>query len=93
MRKADEILKGLLSNYNLELGKTYSSFFQSWATIAGLDLAAHSRVQDIDGQALIVEVDHPGWVQMLQMDRERILGRIRKMYPELKIRELKIHLK
>lgn len=93
MKKADEILKGLLSNYNIELGKTYSSFFQSWSAIAGADAAAHSRIQDIEGSMLLVEVDHPGWIQIIQMNRASILKKTKSMYPDLNIKEMKIFLK
>ena len=93
MKKADEILKGLLSNYNLELGQTYSAFFSSWTEIAGTDLAAHSRVKDIEGQTLIVEVDHPGWMQLVQMNRDSLLSKTGRMFPQLEIREIRIQLK
>ncbi|MBI9103551.1 MAG: DUF721 domain-containing protein [Spirochaetales bacterium] len=92
MKKADDILKGLLSNYNIELGNTYSSFFKSWPTIAGQDLAAHSKVKDIEGTTLIIEVDHSGWIQILQMKKKYILGAVKKQYPELSITDIRIYL-
>ncbi len=90
MRKADDILKGLLDNYDINLGNTYSSFFKSWPSIAGLDAAAHSHVKDIEGNCLLIEVDHPGWIQILQMKKKGILAGINKKYPELSIKEMKI---
>ena len=92
MKKADDILKGLLSNYNIELGHTYSTFFKSWYIIAGQDAAAHSKVKDIEGNTLIIEVDHPAWIQILQMKKKTIIFKIKKEYPQLSITDLRIYL-
>lgn len=92
MKKAHDILKSLLQNYPVQEGETYHSFFRSWARIAGPDAAAHSKVQDIRSGVVIVEVDHPGWIQMIQMKKRPILKKIQDLYPELGITDLRLHL-
>lgn len=88
MEKASEILKVLLNDEQLEDAGMYSSFFNGWKEIVG-DKAAHSRITDIVRNAVIIEVDHPGWMQLIKMDEQRILKIMRERYPQLEIRSLR----
>lgn len=63
-----------------------SSFFKSWRHIAGERLAAHSRVSEVENGIVIVEADHPSWIQLLQMRQEEMLIAVKKGWPELEIR-------
>jgi len=80
----------LLSSFfdvnKLKQGEHYSSFFSSWPRVVGPRLAAHSRVADVDKGLLIVEADHPGWIQLLQMRQSSILEDVSRQYPELGLR-------
>ena len=75
-----------------ESARKWSSFFRGWQELAGLDIAAHSRVKDVKRGTVIVEVDHPGWLQMLQMRKVKILRAVKKRYPELCIEDMRIYL-
>lgn len=86
--KAGEVLKGFFAFYGLEKGEKYVSFFSRWREMVGDDLASHSRVADVRRGAAVVEVDHPGWMQLLQMREEEILKKIKTNFPELGIRSL-----
>ena len=88
MERAGEILKKLLDSK----GKIYSSVFRSWNNIAGISVGEHSRVSDILNKNLIVEVDHPGWMQIILLKKGALLSRIRRLYPELEITDLKLKL-
>jgi len=90
MKKAGEILKSLLERSHSGPGGAYSSLFNGWPAVAGVSLAEHSRILDVQNSCLLVEVDHPGWNQMLQVRKNEILRRLRKDYPQLGIRELKV---
>jgi len=57
--------------------------FGAWAAVAGTQLAAHTRVVDLKGDLLVVEADHPGWGQMVQMRQKQILVNLRQRYPQL----------
>jgi hypothetical protein len=92
MKKADEILSAFFRMYNLEDGAEYVSFFESWQEIVGVDLASHSRVADIQNGAAIVEMDHPGWMQMFQMREKKILAAIQRRFPDLGITRLSLRL-
>ena len=39
----------------------------------GANLAAHSRIVDIKNGVLLVEADHPGWIELLQLRKNYIL--------------------
>lgn len=92
MDKAGDILKSFLSQYHLGKGEKYVSLFAGWRGIVGEDIASHTRLTDIRHGALLVEVDHPGWMQLLQMNQGPILKAVGKKYPELGIRLLHMRL-
>lgn len=54
----------------------------------GEKLAAHTSVVDIKNGVLLVESDHPGWNQMLQMHRKFILKGLDMYAKELGIKTL-----
>jgi hypothetical protein len=51
----------------------------------GERLAGNTRVIDLKKGILLVEVDHPGWVQYLRMYQKFIITGIKRELPELKI--------
>ncbi len=71
----------------------YSSVFKSWGKIAGEDMISHSCVKDLNNGILVVEADHPGWIQLLQMRKKKILKNIKQHYPELDIIDVRFNLK
>ena len=88
MKRAGNLLSAFFERNNIQDTQGYVDFFQSWQQIVGVDLAAHSDAVDIRNHALVVEVDHPGWMQKLHMQRERILETLQKRYPNLEIRNI-----
>jgi hypothetical protein len=83
VRKASDLLGSLLSPEASAKADTWSSFFGFWNRAAGENLAAHSRPVDVRNGIVFVEATHPGWIQLLQMDQNRILATIRRTFPEL----------
>jgi hypothetical protein len=63
-----------------------SGFFRSWKQVVGERLSAHSRVAELERGIVIVEADHPSWIQLLQLRQEEILGSIKRGWPELQVR-------
>jgi hypothetical protein len=70
----------------LQKGERYADFFSSWPDLVGSRLAAHSRVADVDKGFLVIEAEHPGWIQLLQIKQSSILSEISHRYPELGLR-------
>jgi predicted nucleic acid-binding Zn ribbon protein len=96
MKKAGDILKVLMERIESEKGTAYRQsvqVFREWDRIVGEKLAAHSTVRDLENGFLVVDIDHPGWLQLLQMKEREIVNRIRKFYPELELKGLKLYIK
>ena len=93
MDKAGDLLKQVFENFDIgEQGETYIKFFSSWTKIVGFDLASHTNVSDIRNGSIIVEVDHPGWMQLLQMKQKSVLFKVKKNFPDLEIKTMTIKL-
>jgi hypothetical protein len=92
MEKAGDILKQLLDTKQRQNAAHYSSLFRGWKGLVGTPLDGHSWVKDIVNHILQVEVDHPGWIQMLFFRKRSILSRLQQAYPELGIRDMSIRL-
>ncbi len=85
VRKASDLLGSLLAPDVAAKADGWSSFFSFWNRAAGENLAAHSRPVDVRNGIVYVEATHPGWIQLLQMEQNRILETIRRTFPELGI--------
>ncbi len=94
MNRAGELLDALLKRMGLaeQQYQQYASFFQNWQRIAGERIAAHAQVVDVRNGALIVEADHPAWVQMVMFEQRKIIDRVNKSYPELRITALRVRI-
>jgi hypothetical protein len=90
MKRAGDFLSAIIDENLLNKVKTYSGFFSTWAEITqncGIAAAAgHSRVRELERGIIVVEADHPGWVQRLQTKARWILQDARRRFPELDIR-------
>ena len=91
MKKAGDILADILGGIHFE-GEAFVSFFNSWEKIAGTDISNHSHLSDLKNGILYVEVDHPGWMQLIQLKKREILKKTRTMYPQLEIKDIRIFL-
>ena len=88
--KAGDILRAFMSRQDTDKARGYSAFFNAWESLAGTDIASHSSIEDIRKGVLIVKVDHPGWMQMIQLNRGKILAAVKKRYHELDIHEIRV---
>lgn len=62
----------------------------SWEKIAGIKISSHSKIKEIKNGVLVIEVEHPGWIQCILFEKKNIIGRINKRFPELNIKDLNI---
>ncbi|TCW61735.1 DUF721 domain-containing protein [Treponema sp. J25] len=86
MKKAAEILSAFLDDSLLAKGQQYSALFNAWKEIAGEQIAAHSRIREFEKSIIIVEAEHPGWIQLLQTKQRYFIDAFQKKFPELQIR-------
>ncbi|GHV24465.1 hypothetical protein AGMMS4952_00100 [Spirochaetia bacterium] len=85
MKKAGELLASFFDERVLKTAKGYSELFSSWQYIAGDNIAAHSRIRELEHSVLLVEADHPGWIQILQTREKGLLDAIRRRFPDRNI--------
>lgn len=90
MKKAADILARVLDDKNRKLAQSYSSIFGGWEQIVGISLAEHSHIYEIDNRSLFIEVDHPGWMQLLLMRKQQILGALKRKVPSLKVDDIRV---
>lgn len=79
-------------NLSAKAGKV-NEFFKSWRGIAGERLSSHSRIAEVESGIVIVEADHPSWIQLLQMRQEEMLSAIERGWPELGVRGIAFRLR
>ena len=58
----------------------------------GENLSDHSRVVDLKNGILFIEVDHPGWIEILNIHRKYILAKMNKKFPKTKFKTLSFRL-
>jgi hypothetical protein len=92
LRKADDLIDKFLNSIGNTEGSTYVGLFRSWKEIIGQDrpVADHSRPVDVHGHTLVIEADHPGWIQMVMMKSERIIRELKQRFPELGISAISV---
>jgi hypothetical protein len=90
MKRAGELLSVFFDEKLLKKAKNYSDLFSSWTRIterSGIAAAAgYSRLKEFERGVILVEADHPGWVQILQTEEDRLLKNTQRLFPELDIR-------
>jgi hypothetical protein len=85
MKKAGDLLAAFLDERVLNTAREYSELFSSWQSIAGDKIAAHSRIRELEHSVLLVEADHPGWIQILQTKEKYLLDTLRRRFPDRNI--------
>jgi hypothetical protein len=92
IRDVGSLLAAFFDEEKLRRGGRYAQFFESWKAVVGEHLASHSRVVDLDKGILLVEADHPGWIQLLQLRQTQALNALTKRFPDLPIRGIAFRL-
>jgi predicted nucleic acid-binding Zn ribbon protein len=82
MKRAGELLAAFFDRQTMGAARDYSDLFSSWQSIAGETLAAHSRIRELERSVLLVEADHPGWIQILQTREKALLDALRQRFPD-----------
>ena len=54
--------------------------------------AVHSRIRELERGVLLVEADHPGWIQILQTKQAELLSVVQRRYPGQGIRGIAFRL-
>jgi hypothetical protein len=89
---ATDALKNLFDRLMPENSRGYVGLFSGWKDIAGPEMSMHVFIVDVINGSLVLEADHPGWIQKVRMIQSRLLHEVGKRYPELGISRLRISL-
>jgi predicted nucleic acid-binding Zn ribbon protein len=92
VKKIGDLLREYLRERGWTGGNPYEPLFREWKRIAGATLAEHSRLLDVREGILLVEVDHPGWLQILQLRTAALLEAARSIAPLASLEGIKIRL-
>jgi hypothetical protein len=78
----------------MEQAKTYSAFFSSWKDLTeknGIPAAFdHSWIKNLERGLVWIEVDHPGWKQIIQTKESKLLYDFQYRFPEMDISGISI---
>ena len=90
----------------METARSNADLFSSWQKIVtevwpqkpGTDqedmpaAAVHSQIRELENGVLLIEADHPGWIQILQTKQGELLSAVQRRYPVLGIRGIAFRL-
>ena len=93
VRKAGDILSEVFKDHfdeeALEAGRKTADLFGSWAVItAAAKIRAasdHSRIREFEHGVVVIEAEHPGWVQILQTKQNILLNALQAKFPDFNI--------
>jgi len=89
MKTAGDVLSALFDESFVKKAHGHSKLFDSWTDITAKNgiaaASAHSRVKDLNNGILLVEMDHPGWKQILQTKQSKLLNDFRIRFPDMNI--------
>ena len=89
---------GLFSSWTQVVAEVWPRAFFSdegkaeWGSLDIPAAAVHSKIRDLERGVLLVEADHPGWIQILQTKQGELLSAVQRRYPKLDIRVIAFRL-
>ena len=95
----NDIINITFSNIEKENLEKNNKLFSVWKKVVtsvskvGQNLYDHSSVCELKNGILLIEADHPGWIQMLQMNSQYIIRGLKMYASELNICSLAFKLK
>lgn len=103
-RKVEDIISSIFENISTEKMNDNINMINSWKSVLmsinsrtnkniGNLLVSHTKVIDLKNKVLLIETDHPGYIQTLQMYNSYILRGLKQKVPELEIKYLSFRLK
>ncbi len=84
-----DTLDAVFKKHNISFSDPFISLCRSWDEFVGTQLRGKTRIREIKSGFLLVEVSHPAWATVLDMDKKKIMEKIIKNYPTLGIKGIK----
>jgi hypothetical protein len=89
VKKAGDLLSCFFDEHTVEAAGRLSQFFSAWDAITReqwiFSAASHSQIVELERNVILIEADHPGWIQILQTKQEGLLASFQRRFPSLAI--------
>jgi len=96
MKRIGDLITSVFDENMMDKADGYSVFFSCWKDMTeknGIPAAAtHSWIKSLDKGLVWIEVDHPGWKQILQTKERKLLYDFRYRFPSMRISGISIML-
>ena len=96
MKRAGEVLSAIFDEGFLKKAQSYSDIFSCWKDLTEKNKIAaaadYSRIKSIERGLVWIEVDHPGWKQIIQTKENKLLYDFNRRFPEMNITAISISL-
>ncbi|MCL2044412.1 MAG: DUF721 domain-containing protein [Treponema sp.] len=94
IKRVGEIFSTLFDDTQMKMAGEYSAFFSCWNDLVAKNnipaAAAHSRIKTVEKGLVWIEVDHPGWKQILQTKKSKLLSDFHYRFPKMDISGISI---
>jgi len=94
MKRVGDLISAIFDEKFIEKTRGYSAFFDCWEDLMiknGIAAAAgHSWIKSAEKGLVWIEVDHPGWKQILQTKESKLLHDFRYRFPDMDISGISI---
>ena len=94
MKRARDIFSAIFNEGQMKEAGEYSAFFSCWNDLVEKNgiaaAAAHSRIKTLEKGLVWIEVDHPGWKQILQTKKSKLLSDFHYRFPKMAISGISI---
>jgi hypothetical protein len=85
--------EALLKNKRFESPSEFVSVINLWSTLVGDRMKAHATPVKIEGNELIVYVDHPAWATELKLMNSKVIARLKSELETTSIIRLKVYVR
>ena len=98
MKRAGEILAVFFEKETIKKAEEIGDFFSPsvWSELLeSCNLSqgvSHSRIVDLENSVLLIEADHPGWIQLLQTKKKDLLNTVQRRFPEIPLKGVSFRL-
>jgi len=94
MKRVGDLIPAIFDEKFIEKTKGYSTLFDCWEDLMiknGIaNVAGHSWIKSVEKGLVWIEVDHPGWKQILQTKESKLLHDFRYRFPDMGISGISI---
>jgi len=94
MKRVGDLISAVFDEKFIEKTRGYSAFFDCWEDLMvknGIaNAAGHSWIKSAEKGLVWIEVDHPGWKQILQTKESKLLHDFRYRFPDMGISGISI---